>query len=277
LIEPSIDDFLRAALREDLGDAGDLTTDAIIPAGATGTAKAVAHEAGVISGVELFVHTFTLLDSSVVAENHVNDGDKVDAGTVLVTLRGPLRAILTGERTALNLLSHLSGVATATRGLVGLVAGTNAKIVDTRKTTPGMRAMEKAAVLHGGGRNHRLGLYDAVLIKDNHVAAAGGIQAAISAARAHVPRDVKIEVEVDDLDQLDEALESGADSILLDNFSPADMRVAVERVAGRVPLEASGGINESNVRAIAETGVNVISVGSLTHSVDALDIGLDVE
>jgi nicotinate-nucleotide pyrophosphorylase (carboxylating) len=270
------DDLLRTALREDLGRAGDLTSNAIVPANLTGTARAVARQSGVISGVEPFAHVFFLLDPSVTATVQAADGDAVEPGTPIVELRGPLRAILAGERTALNVLSHLSGIATATRRLVDAVSGTNAAIADTRKTTPGMRALEKAAVRHGGGRNHRFGLDDAILIKDNHVAIAGGIAPAIRAARYGIGHLVKIEIEVDSLEQLDEALAERADLILLDNFSIAQTRIAVERTAGRALLESSGRIDESTVRDVAQTGVDLISSGALTHSVRVLDIGLDI-
>ncbi len=270
------EDFLRAALREDLGRAGDLTTDAIVPAGALGTADAVGRAPGVLSGLEPFARTFTLVDPRIDVELYASDGDRVEAGTPIARISGPLRAILSGERTALNVLGHLSGVATATDRLVRAAAGTRAAIVDTRKTTPGMRALEKAAVRHGGGGNHRFGLDDAILIKDNHVAVAGGVGPAIAAARAYAGHLVKIEVEVDSLDQLDEALAAGADIILLDNFSIAQTHTAVERTAGRALLESSGRIDESTVRAVAETGVDLISSGGLTHSVRTLDIGLDI-
>jgi nicotinate-nucleotide pyrophosphorylase (carboxylating) len=270
------EDFLRAALREDLGRAGDLTTHAIVPAGALGTADAVGRAPGVLSGLEPFARTFTLVDPRIDVELYASDGDRVEAGTPIARISGPLRAILSGERTALNVLGHLSGVATATDRLVRAAAGTRAAIVDTRKTTPGMRALEKAAVRHGGGGNHRFGLDDAILIKDNHVAVAGGVGPAIAAARAYAGHLVKIEVEVDSLDQLDEALAAGADIILLDNFSIAQTHTAVERTAGRALLESSGRIDESTVRAVAETGVDLISSGGLTHSVRTLDIGLDI-
>jgi nicotinate-nucleotide pyrophosphorylase (carboxylating) len=270
------EDFLRAALREDLGRAGDLTTDAIVPAGATGTANAVGRAPGVLSGLEPFARTFTLVDERIAVIVHAADGDRVEAGTPIARISGPLRGILTAERTALNVLGHLSGVATATDRLVRAVAGTHAAIIDTRKTTPGMRALEKAAVRHGGGSNHRFGLDDAILIKDNHVAAAGGIRPAIEAARAYAGHLVKVEVEVDSLEQLGEALAAGADIILLDNFSLEQTRAAVAQTARRAVLESSGHIDESTVRAVAETGVDLISSGALTHSAHVLDIGLDI-
>jgi nicotinate-nucleotide pyrophosphorylase (carboxylating) len=271
------EDFLRAALLEDLGRAGDVTTDAIVPATFVGRADAVGRAAGIISGLEPFGRTFTLVDERVTVIFHAADGDRVGAGTPIATVSGPLRAILAAERTALNILGHLSGVATATDRLVQAVAGTRAAIIDTRKTTPGMRALEKAAVRHGGGHNHRFGLDDAILIKDNHVAIAGGIRPAIEAARGHAGHLVKIEVEVDSLEQLDEALEARADIVLLDNFSIEQTRAAVVRAAGRALLESSGRIDELTVRAVAETGVDLISSGALTHSVRTLDIGLDIE
>jgi nicotinate-nucleotide pyrophosphorylase (carboxylating) len=258
------EDFLRAALLEDLGRAGDITTDAIVAADAAGTADAVGRGTGVVSGVEAFARIFTLVDARVDVRLLAADGDRVQAGTPIARIAGPLRAILAAERTALNLLGHLSGVATATARLVAAVAGTNAAIIDTRKTTPGMRA------------NHRFGLDDAILIKDNHVAIAGGIARAIEAARSYAGHLVKIEVEVDSLEQLDEALSSRADIVLLDNFSIEQTRAAVLRTAARALLESSGGIDETTVRAVAETGVNLISSGALTHSVRVLDIGLDI-
>jgi nicotinate-nucleotide pyrophosphorylase (carboxylating) len=270
------EELLRTALLEDLGRAGDLTTDAIVPAGQSGTADAVARATGIVSGLGPFGRAFTLIDPAIAVTLHTADGDRVTAGTPIATVRGSLRAILSAERTALNVLGHLSGVATATDRLVQAVAGTHAAIVDTRKTTPGMRALEKAAVRHGGGHNHRFGLDDAILIKDNHVAIAGGIRPAIEAARGYAGHLVKVEVEVDSLDQLDEALAAGADIILLDNFSLETTRAAVLRTAGRALLESSGRIDERTVRAVAETGVDLISSGALTHSVRVLDIGLDI-
>jgi len=272
-----VDDLVRSALREDLGRAGDVTTDAIVPADAVGEARLVAREEGVVSGVAVAERVFTLLDPRVRVEIQVRDGGHVQRGTVIATLRGPLRAILTGERTALNLVGRLSGIASATARLTALVAGTRAAVVDTRKTTPGLRALEKAAVRDGGGANHRFGLDDAILIKDNHVAIAGGIAPAIRAARAHAGHLVKIEVEVDTLAQLDEALAERADIVLLDNFTPEELRVAVERTAGRALLEASGNINDATIGAVARSGVDLISVGALTHSVRALDVGLDID
>ena len=272
-----VDDVVRGALREDLGRAGDLTTDAIVSADATGEARIVARERGVISGIVAVERTFALLDPRVAVRVAIPDGGRVEPGTVVATIAGPLRAILTGERVALNLLCRMSGIATATARLVEAVAGTRAVIVDTRKTTPGLRALEKAAVRDGGGSNHRFGLDDAILIKDNHVAVAGGIAAAIDAARRRAGHLVKIEIEVDTLNQLDEALAARADIVLLDNFSPEDMREAVRCTAGRALLEASGRIDAATVRAVAETGVDLISSGALTHSARVLDVGLDID
>jgi nicotinate-nucleotide pyrophosphorylase (carboxylating) len=273
-----VDDLVRAALREDLGRAGDLTTDAIVPADALGEARLVAREPGVVSGVAVAERVFAAIDPSVeLVDVGFDDGSRVEPGTIIKVVRGPLRAILTAERTALNFVGRLSGIATATANLVALVAGTRATVVDTRKTTPGLRALEKAAVRHGGGSNHRFGLDDAILIKDNHVAIAGGIAPAIRAARAHAGHLVKVEIEVDTLAQLDEALAEGADIVLLDNFTSEQLGAAVERTAGRALLEASGNVNERTIRAIAESGVDLISVGALTHSVRVFDVGLDID
>ena len=271
-----LDDVVRRALHEDLGLAGDLTTDAIVPAGAAGEARLVSRESGVVSGIVAVERTFAMLDPRVAVRVAVADGGSVEPGTVIATIAGPLRSILTGERVALNFLCRLSGIATATARLVEAVAGTRAAIVDTRKTTPGLRALEKAAVRDGGGSNHRFGLADAILIKDNHVAVAGGIAAAIEAARRRAGHLVKIEVEVDTLDQLEQAFAARADIVLLDNFSPEELREAVRRNGGRALLEASGRITAATVRTVAETGVDLISSGALTHSAHVLDIGLDI-
>ncbi|MBU1865209.1 MAG: carboxylating nicotinate-nucleotide diphosphorylase [Actinobacteria bacterium] len=268
--------IVEAALREDLGRAGDQTTDAVIPADATATAAVVAREAGTIAGLGIACSAFGLLDDRVQVDILVADGTAVEAGTVVAAIRGPARAILSAERVALNLLGRLSGIATLTARITSAVEGTGAAIACTRKTTPGLRLLEKYAVRAGGGVNHRFGLDDAVLIKDNHVAVAGGVTAAVGAARCSVGHLVKIEIEIGTLDQLAEALEAGADAVLLDNMGPDDLRRAVEMNGGRVPLEASGGITPANVRRIAETGVDVISMGWLTHSVESLDVALDI-
>ncbi len=271
LIEP----IVRAALAEDLGRAGDVTSAACIAPDAVLTVAFAARQTGVVSGLACARLALAALDPRIAFETIAADGDALQAGTVLATATGNARAILSAERVALNLLGHLSGVASLTAAYVREVAGTRARIADTRKTTPGLRALEKYAVRCGGGMNHRFGLDDAILIKDNHVAAAGGVAAALTRAKAAAPHLMKIEVEVDGLDQLREALPLGPDVIMLDNFSLKDLRAAVAIVAGRVTLEASGGVNLSTVRAIAETGVDVISDGALTHSAPVLDIGLD--
>lgn len=269
--------LLRLALAEDLGRAGDLTTDATVPPEATASALLVARRGGSIAGLPMAERVFALLDPAVRFESLVEDGDVVTAATTLSRVSGPARAILTGERTALNLLGHLSGVATATRALVHAVAGTHAAIVCTRKTTPGLRALEKYAVRCGGGANHRFGLDDAVLIKDNHLIAAGGVQPAIERARAAAGHLVKIECEVQTQTQLEEALAARADVILLDNMTSAELAEAVRRIRGRAIAEASGGITLETVRAVAESGVDLISVGWITHSAPTLDVALDFE
>lgn len=271
------EDLVRRALVEDLGRAGDLTTDAVVPSGTAASARLVARAEGRIAGLAPALAAFRLLDPAVATEIALDDGSDVSAGAVLATVRGPARAILAAERTALNLLGHLSGIATATRGLVAAVAGHRAKVVCTRKTTPGLRALEKYAVRVGGGANHRFGLDDAVLIKDNHLALAGGVQPAVERARAAVGHLVEIEVEVDTLDQLDQALTSGVDAVLLDNMPPETLRRAVERARGRAVTEASGGVTPDTAAEIAATGVDLISVGWLTHSAPALDVALEVE
>jgi nicotinate-nucleotide pyrophosphorylase (carboxylating) len=271
--------LVRAALVEDLGRAGDVTTDAIVPADRCGTASVVARAGGVVAGVEPSLAAFTLYDPTVRVTAHVADGDPVRRGDRIATVEGPARALLAAERTCLNLLGHLSGIATATRRVVEAAAPHGASIVDTRKTTPGLRALQKAAVRAGGGSNHRFGLDDAVLIKDNHVAIAGGITAAVRAARAHAGHLVKVEVEVDTLEQLAEALALPVDVVLLDNFTLDALREAVHRVkaSGRPVLtEASGGIRPDDVAAVAAAGVDLISMGWLTHSAPNLDVALDV-
>ena len=272
----AIDDVLRRALAEDLGTAGDLTTDAILSTDATATGRIVARAPGTIAGLEAALHVFELLDGEVTATAEVDDGDRVAAGTMLAQLEGSARAVLTGERTCLNLLGHLSGVATGTSALVDAVAGTGARISDTRKTTPGLRALEKYAVRCGGGHNHRFGLHDAVLLKDNHLLARGSITAAVEAVREAVGHLVVVELEVDHLGQIPEALAAGVDVILLDNMAPDVLREAVELVAGRAVTEASGGITSASVHEVAATGVDVISVGWITHSVPRLDVALDL-
>jgi nicotinate-nucleotide pyrophosphorylase (carboxylating) len=271
IVEP----LVRAALAEDLGRAGDITTDAIVPAGLTTSTALVSRQDGVVAGLDLAALAFLLIDPAIEIRERLGDGARVAPGVEIASVRGPARGILTGERVALNFLSRLSGVASATASLVASVAHTKARIVCTRKTTPGLRSLEKYAVRAGGGSNHRFGLDDAVLIKDNHVAIAGGVVEAIRRAREHVGHLVKIEVEVDRLVQLEEALGVGADAVLLDNMSLDDLARAVELIGGRAISEASGRVTPQSAPAIAATGVDLISVGWLTHSAPILDIGLD--
>jgi nicotinate-nucleotide pyrophosphorylase (carboxylating) len=266
---------VRLALSEDLGRAGDVTAAACVPDGARMRAVFAARKPGVLAGIDCVRLSVLAMDPKAPVELKLRDGEAFQAGAVLAEVEADARAFLAAERTALNLLGRLSGIATLTRAYVDAVAGTKARITDTRKTTPGLRALEKHAVLCGGGLNHRFGLDDAILIKDNHVAVCGGVGEAVRRARAAAGHLMKVEVEVDGLDQLDEALAEGPDVIMLDNFTLPMLREAVARAAGRVALEASGGVNLETVRAIAETGVDVISVGALTHSAASLDIGLD--
>ncbi|MFP6641369.1 MAG: carboxylating nicotinate-nucleotide diphosphorylase [Myxococcota bacterium] len=266
---------VRTALAEDLGRAGDITTNSIVAPDISFAGTVRAREEGRIAGIDLAVAAFREVDGGVDIQVANDDGSDVEAGDAVLVIEGHARGVLTAERTALNFLGHLSGVATATRNLVEVVRGTRAQICCTRKTTPGLRALEKYAVRIGGGVNHRFGLDDAVLIKDNHLAVAGGIASAVKAARAGIGHMVKIEVEVDTLEELEEALAAGVETILLDNMAPDRLRQAVERNAGRAVLEASGGITLESVRAVAETGVDFISVGWITHSAPCLDLGLD--
>lgn len=270
-----LEPLVRQALLEDFGRGGDLTTNSTVPAKATGTATLTAREDGVVAGLDLALLSFTLLDE-VSADVHHRDGEKIEAGTAIATLTGPARALLTAERTALNFISHLSGIATATRAIADKISHTNAHIVCTRKTTPGLRTVEKYAVVAGGGMNHRFGLDDAVLIKDNHIALAGGIAPALTAAKSQVGHMVKVEIEVDTLQQLREVVEIGADAVLLDNMSPETLKEAVNIVDGQFLTEASGRIHGNHAVAVAEAGVDLISSGWLTHSSPILDIGLDI-
>jgi nicotinate-nucleotide pyrophosphorylase (carboxylating) len=270
-----IDDIVAAALKEDLGDAGDITTNACIRADTQSAAGVNARKPGVIAGIDLASAAFRLVDPSIRLSVSARDGACVAPGDSIIELSGPSRGILSAERVALNFLGHLSGIATATAALVDAVHGTNAKIACTRKTTPGLRAFEKFAVKCGGGVNHRFGLYDAVMIKDNHIAAAGGIAKALKAAQSATGHMVKIEIEVDSLFQLEEALAGGADVVLLDNMSTEDLKKAVAMTEGRSVLEASGNVTLNTVRAIAETGVDIISSGWITHSAPTLDLGMD--
>ena len=273
LIEP----LVRSALAEDLGRAGDLTTDTIVPAVARARGVLNARKAGVVAGLAVAEMAFHLLDPDVRFEIEWSDGAGIGANQPIATVTGRARALLTAERVALNFLCHLSGIATATREIVDAVAGTRAWIACTRKTTPGLRLLEKYAVRVGGGVNHRFGLDDGVLLKDNHIVVAGGIRAAVETAKNTLGHMVKIEVEVDRLDQIGEALTAGADAILLDNMTPAQMREAVAMINGRAIVEASGRITKESAAAIAATGVDVISCGWITHSAPILDIGLDLD
>jgi len=270
-----IDDFIRRALDEDLDGAGDITTAATVPPDRRASAVIAVRKPGVVAGIPIALRVFQLVDPNLRLAERASDGAKVAPGDVVLELEGSAASILIGERVALNFLGHLSGVATATAALVAAVAHTRARICCTRKTTPGLRALEKYAVRCGGAVNHRMGLFDAILIKDNHIAAAGGVTAAIQAARAAVAKGTKIEVEVDTLDQLDEALEIGVDQVLLDNMNPAQLKEAVARVRGRAITEASGSITAATAGPIAESGVDLLSVGWITHSAPCLDLGLD--
>src|SRR6185503_2971547 len=270
-----IEQQVRAALEEDLGRAGDITSDLTVPADKQAGAKLVARKSGRVAGLICAKAAFRLVDASVTFDVAASDGSDVAAGALLATVSGPARSLLTAERVALNFLGPLSGTATLTAALVKAVEGTKARIVCTRKTLPGLRSLQKYAVRCGGGFNHRFGLDDAAMIKDNHIQAAGGIAAAIARLRAGLGHMVKIEVEVDRLEQLEEALGCGVDTILLDNMSLDDMRRAVALAKGKAVLEASGNVTLETVRAIAETGVDTISSGAITHSAPNLDIGLD--
>ena len=276
LTHDHIDELLHRALAEDIG-AGDVTTQALVPAHQLGVAGARAKQAGVLAGSAIAARVFSLLDGAVDASLLLSDGELLTPGTTFLQVEGSLQAILTGERVALNILRHLSGIATLTRAFVQAVEGTNARIIDTRKTTPGLRLFEKYAVRVGGGHNHRIGLFDGVLIKDNHIAACGSVTAAVERARTSVHHLLKIQIEAESLEQVAEALEAGADGILLDDMSPETMATAVEMAQGRAFTEASGGITLESVRDAARTGVDLISVGMLTHSAAALDISLDIE
>jgi nicotinate-nucleotide pyrophosphorylase (carboxylating) len=272
LVEP----LVHVALLEDFAHGGDITTDAIVPPERRATAQIVSRAQGVIAGLDAALLAFELLQPGATTANVlVDDAGTVVPGTVVARLEGPARVLLTGERTALNLLNRLSGIATATRKLVDAVAGTHARVVDTRKTTPGLRILEKYAVRCGGGGNHRFGLDDAVLIKDNHLAIAGSIREAVARVRERNGHMVKVEVEVDNLEQLREALREPIDAVLLDNMQPATLQEAVRIVNGAVVTEASGGVRPETIAAIAASGVDLISVGWLTHSAPALDLGLD--
>jgi nicotinate-nucleotide pyrophosphorylase (carboxylating) len=271
MIEP----LVRAALLEDFGRAGDITTDAIVPAAARAETALAARQAGVVAGLDLALLAFRLIDPAIACIVERPDGSRVSPGDVIAGVSGPARGILGAERVALNFLCHLSGIASATTAIVAAVSGHRARVTCTRKTLPGLRAVQKYAVRVGGGANHRFGLDDAVLIKDNHIAVAGGIRQAVERARAAIGHLVKIEVEVDTLAQLEAALAAGVDAVLLDNMSPDTLRQAVAMVDGRAVTEASGRITPTTAPAIAASGVDLISIGWLTHSSTTLDIGLD--
>lgn len=273
MLAPSVDRLIRTALEEDIGP-GDVTTAATIAPGTVARAELVAKEEFVLAGIGVARRVFELLDAQIAFEGLIPDGRTVKRGNVLAWLKGDAASLLQGERVALNLLQRLSGVATLTAAFVKATAGTGATIVDTRKTTPGLRALEKYAVRVGGGGNHRMALYDGVLIKENHIAAAGGITTAVARARKHAPHTLKIEVEVRDLNEVGEALAAGADILLLDNMDLVQLQDAVKLVAGRAVTEASGGVSLDTVQAIAETGVDLISVGALTHSYRSVDISM---
>lgn len=267
------EETLRAWLWEDLGH-GDLTSQLVVPEDLQGQAVILAKAEGVIAGLPVAQAVFALAEPRIAFTGLVAEGERVEPGQEVARLEGPLRGILAGERLALNLLQRLSGIATLTRAYVEALKGTKAQVLDTRKTTPGLRALEKYAVRVGGGKNHRFGLFDGILLKENHLRAAGGVAQAVRRAKAGAPHHLKVEVEVTSLAELEEALEAGADLILLDNFSVEDLREAVRRVGGRVPLEASGNMTLERARQAAEAGVDYVSVGALTHSAKALDLSL---
>ncbi|MPM17583.1 putative nicotinate-nucleotide pyrophosphorylase [carboxylating] [bioreactor metagenome] len=273
MLETHLDDMILRALAEDLGN-GDITTLSTVDAGRHADGNLIAKEAGVICGLTLAAQVFALLDTSVELVSFVSDGDKLKQGDIIAKISGPARSILSGERVALNFLQRLSGIATRTRLAVDQISGTKAVIIDTRKTTPGLRYVEKYAVRVGGGRNHRFNLSDGILIKDNHIRAAGGITQAVSRARKLAPHTLKIEVEVESFPQINEALKSGADIIMLDNMSIENMAEAVKIIDGRALTEASGNMGEKDLLSIAKTGVDLISIGALTHTVKAMDISL---
>ena len=272
---PLVDEAVRRALAEDLGDSGDITSAAVLPADAQASAVIAARQAGIIAGAHVAMRSFNLVNETLRVTHRVMDGVHVEPGDTVLEIVGSARSVLAAERVALNFLGHLSGIATSTAELVAAVKGTGANVCCTRKTTPGLRALEKYAVRCGGGVNHRFGLYDAILIKDSHIAVAGGVSAAVEAAKTKAGHMVKIEVEVDTLAQLDEALTAGAHIVLLDNMDPVQLKEAVARTAGRAVTEASGSITVDKARAVAEVGVDLISVGWITHSAPCLDVGLD--
>jgi len=271
-----LDKTIKRSLEEDIGP-GDITTDAVIALSATGKAVLETREDIVLAGLPVFMRTFTLIDPDISFETFYEDGQEVSAGNVICNISGSMSAILKAERTALNFIQRMSGIATLTREYVLMASSEKVKILDTRKTVPGLRFLDKYSVTMGGGQNHRFGLYDAVLIKDNHIAAAGSITNAVKSVKDRTPVEIKVEVEVENLDDVREAIDAGADSVLLDNMTSDEMKKAVEFIKGRVLVEASGRINLDNVREIAETGVDFISIGALTHSVKAVDLSLEVK
>lgn len=277
LIPLLYEDIVRQALKEDLGRAGDLTSEAVVPSGTSARARLINRVEGCVAGLEVALCAFKMLDPGARIERLQRDGDWVPAGTVLARIEGNARAILSGERTALNILGRLCGIATATRRIVDTLAHRKARVVCTRKTTPGLRILEKHAVRAGGGSNHRFGLDDAILIKDNHLAIAGSVAEAVRRARSRAGHLIKIEVEVDTLEQLHEALSQPIDAVLLDNMSPSQVAEAVRLIDGQVLAEVSGGITPETAVAYAEAGVDLISIGWLTHSAPALDVSLEVE
>lgn len=268
-----IDEVIKNALKEDIGN-GDITTEAVVPEGTSIFGRFIAKEPGVVCGAEVMARVFHLINPEIKVDIFHNDGDEVQKGAVLAEISGDAKGILTGERVALNFFQRMSGVATAVRRYVREVSGTGAMITDTRKTTPGLRIFEKYAVRIGGGRNHRYNLSDGVLIKDNHIKAAGGIKAAVFAARERVPHTVKIEVETENLEMVKEAVDCGADIIMLDNMEIGEIKRAVELIGGRAMVEASGNMDSKNLKEIAKAGVDIISIGAITHSARALDISL---
>ncbi len=268
-----LDEFLNRALTEDIG-TGDITTMSCVSPTALSKGAFKAKEAGIICGIDILVRVFALVDATVAVKPLVSDGDYVEKGAIIAEISGNSQSILSGERVALNIIQRLSGIATRTHEAVAQISGTRAVIADTRKTTPGLRVLEKYAVKVGGGSNHRFNLADGVLIKDNHIKAAGGIKSAVEAVRKTAPHTLKIEVETETTEQIDEALEARADIIMLDNMTTAEMAAAVKRISGRALVEASGNMGEKNLREVAETGVDIISIGALTHTVKSLDISL---
>ena len=272
----NVDNLLLLALQEDISSE-DVTTNAVMPEACQGTVQLLCKQDGVIAGMEVFTRVFTLLDEKTEIIPYVKDGDEVKKGDLLATVNGDIRVLLSGERTALNYLQRMSGIATYTRSVAKLLEGSKTTLLDTRKTTPNMRIFEKYAVRIGGGCNHRYNLSDGVLLKDNHIDAAGGVKEAVAAAKAYAPFVRKIEVETENLDMVKEAVEAGADIIMLDNMTNEDMAKAVEMTNGKALLEASGNVTSETIRAIAETGVDIISIGAITHSVKAFDISMKME